>query len=109
MVSFNFTRPSKSHLTYQFLSLINSARLKIYSPDEAPAAVFEECMKQIKLARYRIPGEDIMTMYVDAAEGHDDFLMSIALCCEAARDMGRPVLQSQIVRPRRLYEGESRF
>lgn len=33
---YQFTRPSKSKLTYQFLSLVNSGRLKMYQEAEAP-------------------------------------------------------------------------
>ena len=33
--AFRFTRPSKSHLTYQLLSIVNSGRLKMYQADES--------------------------------------------------------------------------
>ncbi|BCL79718.1 hypothetical protein ccbrp13_21830 [Ktedonobacteria bacterium brp13] len=109
---YKFSRSSKSHLTYQVLSMINSARLKLYSAESAPDDMFEECWKQLRLARYRIPGENLMDMYVDASEGHDDFLMSVALCAEAVREVTtRPIVESAIIRPRRLYEDslEGRF
>jgi hypothetical protein len=57
VVSFKFSRQSKSRLTYQLLSMVNSGRLKLSAPDEAPSAIYEECGKQLKLARYRVPGE----------------------------------------------------
>lgn len=106
---FYFSRPSKSKLTYQFLSMVNSARLKIYAAHDAPGTVYEECWKQLRYARYAVPGESIMTMYVNADEGHDDFLMSIALCCEAAQSATRPVQDSVIIRPRRPLYREGRF
>ncbi|GCE21623.1 hypothetical protein [Dictyobacter kobayashii] len=84
---YKFSRSSKSRLTYQLLSLVNSARIKLYQPEEAPMDVYEECWKQLRLARYRIPAENCLDMYVDPAEGHDDFLMSLALCAEAIRDL----------------------
>jgi hypothetical protein len=90
VVSFRFTRPSKSHLTYQLLSMINSGRLKMYQADEAPPVIYEEAWKQLRLARYRIPAPETMDCYVDASEGHDDFLMSIALCCEALSEFTAP-------------------
>jgi hypothetical protein len=73
MVSFRFSRPSKSHLTYQLLSMINSGRLKMYQADEAPSLIYEEAWKQLRLARYRVPAPETMTMDVEPSEGHDDF------------------------------------
>jgi hypothetical protein len=103
VVPFNFTRPSKSELTFQFLGLVNSGRLKIYAPDEAPPEIYEECWKQLRLARYSIPGEGLLNMMVSPSDGHDDFLISIALCTEAIREFETPVTEAEIIRPRRLY------
>jgi hypothetical protein len=100
---FHFTRPSKSELTFEFLSLINSSRLKIYAQDGAPTEIYEECIKQLKLARYSIPGEGLMSMMVLPHEGHDDFLISMALCCEAIKEFQPPVVPAQVIRPRPLY------
>lgn len=50
-----------------------------------------------------------MDMYVDPTEGHDDFLMSVALCSEALRDLLPPPVESLVVRPRRLYCDDGRF
>jgi hypothetical protein len=55
MVSFRFSRPRKSHLTYQLLAMINSGRLKMDQADEAPPMIAEEAWKQLRLARYRVP------------------------------------------------------
>jgi hypothetical protein len=107
--AFKFSRPSKSRLTYQFLSMVNSGRLKIYRRDEAPAAIYSECWKQLELARYRVPAQDLLEMYCAGEEANDDFLMSIALCCEATRDFIPAVQEVAIIKPRRLYENEGRF
>ncbi len=104
VTAFKFSRPSKSKLTYQFLSMVNSARLKLYSQEEAPPAIFEECWKQMRLARYRVPGEGLLSMYVDELEGHDDFLISVALCTEAVKELSAPVQQAIIVKPQRWYD-----
>ena len=106
---FYFTRPGKSTLTYQLLSLANSGRLKIYHPNGAPAAISAECWQQLRNARYRIPGEGLLTMYVDPAEGHDDFLMSLALCCEAIRSWSIPIIEAHIIKPHLHYQHESRY
>lgn len=84
---FKFSRQSKSKLTYQFLGLINTDRLKMYQQDGAPDHIYTECWKQLKLAKYSVPGQDLMNMYVQAEDGHDDFLLSIALCTEAIKDI----------------------
>jgi hypothetical protein len=104
VVPFNFSRPSKSELTYHFLSLVNTGRLKIYAPDDAPQDVYSECWKQLKLARYTIPGEGLLSMMVLPSDGHDDFLISVALCTEAIKEWSAPIVESEVVRPRRLYE-----
>jgi hypothetical protein len=102
--AYHFSRPSKSALTYQFLSLVNSGRLKFYTSEHAPEQIYQECMKQLRLARYRIPAENVLDMYVDPAEGHDDFLISLALCGEAGRDWTAPDVGTEIIKPRRLYD-----
>ena len=83
--------------------MVNSGRLKLPAPDEAPSAIYEECWKQLRLARYRVPGEGLLTMYVDEQEGHDDFLISVALCTEAVKELSASVQDAIIVQPRRLY------
>jgi hypothetical protein len=108
VVAFRFTRPTKSHLTYQLLSMINSGRLKMYQADEAPPLIYEEAWKQLRLARYRVPAPETMDMYVDPGEGHDDFLMSIALVTESLSSFTAPP-ESGYVRPRALYEGEGLY
>jgi hypothetical protein len=105
---FRFTRPSKSALTFQFLGLINSGRLKLYAADQAPRSVHEECWHQLLMARYRVPGEGLITMECNPGEAHDDFLISIALCAEAVRDLYAPIREASIILPRRLYE-DGRF
>jgi hypothetical protein len=107
--SFQFTRPSKSKLTYQFLSMVNSGRLRLYSRDGAPEAIYDECWKQLRLTRYRIPGGNLLDMYVQPEEGHDDYLISLALCCEALRDWSVPIVESHIIRPSHLYGWEGRY
>jgi hypothetical protein len=101
--AFHFTRSSKSALTYQFLGLINSGRLKLYRPDTAPYDICHTCWQQLKLARYHVPAPDVIDMYVNPAEGHDDFLISLALCGEAARDVNSPAAPAYIIKPRRFY------
>jgi hypothetical protein len=106
-MAFKFSRSSKSRLTYQFLSIVNAGRLRLYARDEAPENVYNECWKQLRLARYRVPSERLLDMYVPPEEGHDDFLISLALCGEGAREWRPPAcLESIIIRPKPLYPEE---
>lgn len=106
---FHFTRPGKSRLAYQLLSAINGGRLKLYAPESAPAQLQAECWQQLRLARYRLPAPDTLDMYVDPVDGHDDFLISLALLVEAGNTISQPPAPSAWLRPRRLYQNESRF
>jgi hypothetical protein len=49
-----------------------------------------------------------MNVYLKPSEGHDDFLMSIALLTEALASFVAPP-ESGYVRPRAMYEGEGRY
>lgn len=112
VIPFGFTRPSKSKLGYQLLSLINSARLKLYAPQQAPREIYEECWSQLKKAKYALPAPETINFYVQPGEGHDDFLLSVALVGEAMQGMIRPVVERAVIRPRRMYggdEGESKW
>ncbi|MBE3560102.1 MAG: hypothetical protein IMW89_12880 [Ktedonobacteraceae bacterium] len=102
---FQFSRSTKSKLTYRFLAMISSGQLKLYRREYAPAACYDECWKQLTLARQHSPAPNLLDMYVDPAEGHDDYLISLALCCHAA-DRTPAVVETQIIRPRHLYAGE---
>lgn len=108
ILPFTFTRPGKSRLAYQLLALINSGRLKLYSHASAPTAIFAECQQQLHKARYRIPAPDQLDFYVDPSEGHDDFVISLALLTDALNVLSTPAA-STFVRPARLYSGEGRF
>jgi hypothetical protein len=108
VTAFTFSRPSKSHLAYQLLTFINSSRLKLYTSSEAPSALRSECWHQLQRARYRLPAPDTLDFYVDPTDGHDDFLMSIALLVEATSSI-LPAAASSLVRPVRLYSGEGKF
>jgi hypothetical protein len=108
VTAFTFTRPGKSRLVYQFLSAINSGRLKLYAQASAPAAIAAECWRQLRLARYRLVGPELLDMYVDPGEGHDDFLISLALLTETLDAPGQPPA-AVLIRPPGLYRGEGRF
>ncbi len=105
---FTFTRPGKSRLAYELLALINSSRLKLYTDQHAPRAMYEECQRQLRLARYRLPAPDILDFYVDPGDGHDDYLISLALVANALNTLSM-LPASSLILPRRLYDREGRF
>ncbi len=83
-----FTAESKSRLGYNLLAAVNGGRLKMYAADGSPE--YAEFRRQVELARAAYRPSQTMNFFVDASSGHDDYLMSLALAVEAARDLERP-------------------
>jgi hypothetical protein len=108
IIPFVFSRSSKSRLAYQMLALLNSNRLKLYSAVDAPRDISTECWQQLHSARYSLPGADLLNFYVDPADGHDDFLCSLALLPEALHALTAPAA-SRLVQPVRFYANEGYF
>lgn len=78
---FTFTQASKSKLGFGLLAAINSGRLKVYAADGSPE--YRELWLEIDKARSAFRPNQTMNFFVDPGEGHDDFLMSLALLVEA--------------------------
>ena len=79
---FTFTSQSKSRLGFNLLAAVNSGRLKVYAPDNS-----EECRQfwfQMENATSHYRPNRTMNFYVRPSQGHDDFLMSLALLVEAS-------------------------
>jgi len=81
---FTLTQKSKSAAGFELLSFINSGRLKLYRQDGSPE--YQEMMFQLERARVDYRPNQSMSFYVDPQEGHDDFLVSLALLVTAASD-----------------------
>lgn len=77
-----FTQPSKSALGFGLLAAINSGNLKLYRGDGS--ADYREMLFELERARSISRPNRTINFYVDPAEGHDDYLISLALCVEAA-------------------------
>jgi hypothetical protein len=84
IVPFTFTQKSKSDMGFELLSFVTSGRLKIYRQDGSTQ--HQELMSQLGKARSQYRPNQTMNFYVDPSQGHDDFLVSLALTAEAARD-----------------------
>jgi len=79
---FTFTTQSKSELGFNLLAAINSGWLKMYAGDGS--GEYQEFWFEVERAKSQYRPSQTMNFYVDPAEGHDDFLMSLALLVEAA-------------------------
>ncbi|MFC1911811.1 hypothetical protein ACFLXG_01455 [Chloroflexota bacterium] len=79
---FTFTQKSKSELGFNLLAAINSGRLKMYRGDGS--AEYQEFCFETEKARSQYRPNQTVNFYVDPSQGHDDFLMSLALTAEAA-------------------------
>jgi hypothetical protein len=79
---FAFTQKSKSELGFNLLAAINSGRLKMYKGDGSEE--YREFWGEMEKARSQYRASQTMNFYVEPAQGHDDFLMSLALLVEAA-------------------------
>jgi len=70
---------------FELLSFINAGRLKLYEQDGSRE--YKETLFELGRARVRYRPNQTMNFYVDPQEGHDDFLVSLALAVQAARGL----------------------
>ena len=77
-----FGQASKSRLGFELLAAINRGGLKLYGEDGSPE--HGEFWRQLRAARASLRANQTLSFYVPGAEGHDDFVMSLALCLHAA-------------------------
>jgi len=88
VLPFKFTQASKSQLGYDLLAAVNAGRLKLYQPDGSEES--REMMAELALARQAVRPNETLNFFVDPAEGHDDYLMSLALAVHAANTCPQP-------------------
>lgn len=81
---FKFTADSKSRLGFGLMAAVNGGRLRSYAHDGSPEHA--EFQRQMGLARVAYRANEQMNFFVDPAEGHDDYLASLALVLQAASD-----------------------
>jgi hypothetical protein len=82
VIPFVITSRSKSEMGFELLSLVNSGRLKLYKQDGSPE--YSETLFELERARVQYRPNQTMNFYVDPQDGHDDFLVSLALAVQAA-------------------------
>ncbi len=76
-----FSAESKSRLGFGLLAAVNAGRLKVYGED---GDAWRELWRQLDRTQVRYGAGQRMNFFVDEREGHDDFVMSLALAVEAA-------------------------
>jgi hypothetical protein len=81
VIPFTFTQKSKSEIGFDFLSLVNCGRLKLYEQDGSQE--YQELMFELQRAKVHYRPNQQLNFYVDPQEGHDDFLISLALLAHA--------------------------
>jgi len=82
VLPFTFSQQSKSELGFNLLAAVNSGRLKMYKGDGS--LEYQEFWSEMEKAKSQYRPNRTMNFYVDPSQGHDDFLMSLALVVEAA-------------------------
>jgi hypothetical protein len=100
------TAAAKSDLGYELLAVVNAGRLKVYANDGTKAAA--TFWEETRLCRYAVAGNAAMSFFVDPRDGHDDFVVSLALCVRAAARL-LPQPYSVVIPPRDDYAGEGPF
>jgi hypothetical protein len=85
VIPFVFTSKSKSDMGFELLSLVNSSRLKLYKQDGSRE--YQETLFELERALVQYRPNQTMNFYVEPQEGHDDFLVSLALVVQAAKGL----------------------
>lgn len=83
IVPFKFTQSTKSEAGFDLLAALNSGRLKIYRQDGSEE--YRELIFQLEKARSVYRPNQTLNFFVDPADGHDDYLISLALVVQAAK------------------------
>ncbi|MBN2463133.1 MAG: hypothetical protein JXB43_05985 [Dehalococcoidia bacterium] len=82
IIPFKFTQKTKSEAGFDLLAAINSGRLKLYKQDAS--ADYTALMFELEKARSIYRPNQTLNFFVEAGDGHDDYLMSLALVVQAA-------------------------
>jgi hypothetical protein len=82
VLPFKFTQKTKSEMGFDLLAAINSGRLKIYKQDGSED--YRELMFELYKAKSVYRPNQTLSFFVDAVDGHDDYLTSLALVVQAA-------------------------
>ena len=99
---FVFGAESKSRLGFAFLAGVNGGRFRMYGDPAAggdPDGSAAEFWREAALCRYAVRRNQQLAFWVPESEGHDDFVVSAALCAWAGRDYVVPPAAVLMNRP----------
>jgi len=85
VIPFVITSRSKSDMGFELLSFVNSGRLKLYKQDGS--LEYRETLFELEKARVQYRPNQTINFYLDPQDGHDDFLLSLALLVQAAKGL----------------------
>jgi len=85
VLAVRFSAESKSRLGYRLLAAVNGGRLKMYAQDGSPE--YRDFWREAEQARASYRPNRLMNFYVEPSQGHDDYLMSLALLVETAQEV----------------------
>jgi len=91
-----FTQEAKSRLGYGLLAATNAGRLKLYEADGS--IEYRHCLRELEVARATYRANQTMNFFVEPADGHDDYLMSLALLVDAGSDAAPRVARGSMRR-----------
>jgi hypothetical protein len=83
--SMKLTAESKSSLGYALLTAVNGGRLRLYAGSNVEAL---ECWRQLERCRAVYRPNQTLSFFVDERDGHDDYVISLALALAAAGSGG---------------------
>lgn len=83
---FIFSAPAKSWLGYELLAAVGGGRVRMYADDGSPE--YGAFWEQARACRREIGAGQLLRFYVPPDEGHDDYVISLALCVRAAGQIG---------------------
>jgi hypothetical protein len=82
VIPFKFTQKSKSEAGFDLLAAVNSGRLKLYRQDGSQD--YKQLMFELERAKSIYRPNQTLNFFVRPDEGHDDYLISLALLVQAA-------------------------
>ena len=96
---FTFTAQSKSALGYDVRALVGGGRLQLWADDGSPE--YRECWRQVRRCQLALHPGNRIAFHVPASQGHDDYVMALALLTRTVED-GAPPAVSVALPPQEL-------
>jgi hypothetical protein len=81
VIGHKLTSESKSQLGYELIRNVSAGRLRLY---EDGSSELRECRRQLELCRAYYRPSQQLAFAVDARDGHDDYVISLALTVAAS-------------------------